>query len=518
VGPGRTARARLVIGLLVASGVLSACTRGPDEATLRRDLQARLDQDFKAGVLEVVGLNRQGSAPAPSADGQAARRLVYFNATMAFRDAYDFGAWEGLSPAVLATVLGATEKGLVGIKQGGNARGDWVRARGSALYEATPDGWRSVRTGLEAGAPRPPVPEGQGAAPLRARELLDTLASEVARIKEPEGPSGRIVEYELSRAVRDITLRLGQLDRVLNVAGGPPGGAYARFAEAVVGHLQRAGRRVQSVPTDGSVENCRLVGRGEAAFGIAQADVAGLALAGEGPFAADGAFTRLRTLGSLFPEAVHLLVLDRSPIRRVADLEGKRVDIGKPASGTRYDALAVLAAHGLGVKDLEEASQDGLARALERLERGEIDALVETTAAPAPAIQAMAARARVRLVPLEPAAAAQLAAAGSGRVRLTLPTNTYPDQTGPVPTVATAALLITTIDVPQGDVAALLRLVFEEGTDLVAQGSAAGARVSRQTARVGLTIPMHPEADRYFAVEEPAARPASSATASGSPR
>jgi TRAP transporter TAXI family solute receptor len=435
---------------------------------------------------------------------------------MAFRDAYDFSAWEGLSPAVLATVLGATEKGLVGIKPGQNAKGDWVRARGSALYEATPDGWRGVRAGPEAGAPRPPVPEGEGAAPLRARELLDTLASEVARLQDPDGPPGRIVEYELSRAVRDITLRLGALERVLNVAGGPPGGAYAGFADALVGRLQRAGLRIQSVPTDGSVENCRLVARGEAAFGIAQADVAGLALAGDGPFAADGAFTRLRTLGSLFPEPVHLLVMDRSPIRRVADLKGKRVDIGKPGSGTRHDAVTVLAAHGLAVKDLKEASQDGLARALERLERGEIDALLETTAAPAPAIQAVAARTRVRLVPLAPEAAARLtAAAGSGRVPLTLPTNTYPGQTEPVPTVATAALLITRVDVTQGDAAAVLKLVFEEGADFLAQGSAAGAKVSRQTARVGLMIPLHPEADRYFAVEEPAT---SAPAASGSSR
>ena len=57
--------------------------------------------------------------------------------------------------------------------------------------------------------------------------------------------------------------------------------------------------------------------------------------------------TTLRALGSLFPEPIHLVVAAGSPIREVADLRGKRVDIGLPSSGTRYDAVMVLEAYGL---------------------------------------------------------------------------------------------------------------------------------------------------------------------------
>ena len=43
--------------------LLAACSRGPDEAALRADVQGRLDQSFKPGLLELAALKRQGSSP-----------------------------------------------------------------------------------------------------------------------------------------------------------------------------------------------------------------------------------------------------------------------------------------------------------------------------------------------------------------------------------------------------------------------------------------------------------------------
>jgi TRAP transporter TAXI family solute receptor len=183
-----------------------------------------------------------------------------------------------------------------------------------------------------------------------------------------------------------------------------------------------------------------------------QADVAAQALAGQGPFAQGGPLTTLRALGSLFPEAVHLVVLPDSPIKAVEDLRGKRVDIGAPQSGTRASALALLAAHGVAVADLREAGQGSPERAVRRLVAGQLDAFFVTIAPPAHSLQELAAKWGLRLVGLRPDAVTRLVGERSGLVTMTIPPNPSPGQGEPVATGATAALLVTPADSPDGEV------------------------------------------------------------------
>jgi TRAP-type uncharacterized transport system substrate-binding protein len=85
----------------------------------------------------------------------------------------------------------------------------------------------------------------------------------------------------------------------------------------------------------------------------------------------------------------------------------------------------------------------------------------------------------------------------SGLVPITLPAHTYPGQAEAIKTVATAAMLVTTSEVPDSEVERLTQLVFT-GVNFAPLGSAEGASVSKQTALRGLTIPMHPGASRIF--------------------
>src|SRR5688572_9750068 len=131
----------------------TACARGPDEVALRAEVQGKLDQRFKPGLFGVVGFRRQGSAPLPASE-RGNRLAVYFNATLRLTQGYDFGDWQGLSPGTLAHVLGATEKGLFGIKAGDSRPGEVIKVYGSSTYEWAGDRWRSVDTtssGVEIG-------------------------------------------------------------------------------------------------------------------------------------------------------------------------------------------------------------------------------------------------------------------------------------------------------------------------------------------------------------------------------
>jgi TRAP transporter TAXI family solute receptor len=221
-----------------------------------------------------------------------------------------------------------------------------------------------------------------------------------------------------------------------------------------------------------------------------QADVAAAAIAGDDVFAGGGPLASLRAVGALFPEAVHLVVLANSPIRGVSQLRGHRVAIGAPGSGTRFDALAVLEAHGLRVADLAEARGDTTDAALTRLTRGQVHAVFLTTLAPARALQQFAVSPGFRLIALDAGAMPPLLERRHGLTPLTLPAHTYPRQAEPVRTVASSALLVTTADAPDAEVAAVADLVFSR---MPAQYSGSGdiIRVSPDNERRGVTIPLH---------------------------
>ena len=82
--------------------------------------------------------------------------------------------------------------------------------------------------------------------------------------------------------------------------------------------------------------------------GFADGDVIAAAVAGSGVFRRPA--THLRIIAALFPEDTHLVVADKSSIQSVADLRGKRVLIGPPASGGLVRARAILTAYRLRVR------------------------------------------------------------------------------------------------------------------------------------------------------------------------
>jgi len=485
-----------VVGLAVAlTGV--GCSRGADEARLRADVQTRLNQDVKPGLFEVVGLRREGSSPLAAGESKAERVLVYFNTTLRLTQDYTFGGWDQLSPSSVAYALGANEKGIFGL-QSQNKTGDVVRAYGSAIYEKSGSGWKPVVS--EATAKTRPVEtttddEGTGLT-SRSKQMIDKLAAMVNL--PPPGVSAQqdeIIAEELQRASENIERRVQRRQRTFTIATGPADGDYAKFGDAMIAAINQLAPTVKlrARISEGSVENARLLATGEADYAIVQGDVAAAAIAGEDAFAKGGALENLRAVGGLFPEAVHVVVPVNSPVKDIAQLKGMRVDLGTASSGSRFDAVAVLAAYGVKLSDLGEARGDGLAAAIARLKRGQLDALFTTAAAPTKALQDLAVTSGLRLLPIRGAAIEQLARTRPGLSPLTLPANTYPKQKDAVATVACATLLVTTAEAPATEVARVSELVFLRMPQRRA-GSADVARVSAANELRGVTIPLHPGA------------------------
>ena len=207
----RTARWTSVgMALLALLAATASCSRGPDAGDLRAEVKGKLDQHFKPGLFELVGLRRQGSSPLPASDTGKKRLAVYYNATLKLNQGYDFGNWEGLSPGTLAQVLGATEKGIYGVKAGESRPGEVIKVYGSSTYEWAGDRW-------QASTPSRP------ASPRSARPGMRLLH---------RGPSSSSIAWPRSstsrrRGSRRTRKRSSRTSSITRSARSPPGGTGA---------------------------------------------------------------------------------------------------------------------------------------------------------------------------------------------------------------------------------------------------------------------------------------------------
>jgi uncharacterized protein len=291
----------------------------------------------------------------------------------------------------------------------------------------------------------------------------------------------------------------------------PPGVGRCQTADV----CGPAGLIVSTRASEGSIANVNAVGSGNVSSGIAQTDVAALAVAGKGPFARTGPARQLRAIANLYGEAIHLVAAKNANIRSVADLRGKRVSLSSEGSGTINSARAILAANRLSERSIQPNYDSG-ERATDLLQSGRLDAMFYVGGAPAALIEQLLDEGIAVLIPIT----------GDGRTRLlraqphlythTIPQGTY-SGTGDVETVAVDALWITDASQPESLVYGILRSVFNPANRPALDAERVGAHFMElaSAAKTG-PVPLHPGAARFYTelgVLEPApAAPPRSAT------
>ena len=479
--------------IVVCCLFLAACSRQPDADRLRSDVQQRLAATYGPDVFSIVDLVRQGAATDSTAPDGQERRVVYYDVVLEFTKDFTLDAWDRPGVASLVTLLGAGPRSISGVRSGGNQAGDQLVAHASAIYRKEGSGWVAVAPPGVSTAQAPALDTG-GPAPVSRRLLatLDEISSSVAR-----GGSGgeRIVQQELERSVARINGRLSRMHKGLPLAGGPDRGEYVAFARALSSLESPGQARIAALITGGGADNIEMLRSGDAVLALAQADTALMAYEGAGPFAARGAFTRLRALGSLYPELVHIVVRDEKAYQRVADLKHKKVALGPAGSAVRATLERVLAAHGLEVGRDYTPVDMPFSAALPLLEAGKVDAAVHVIGIPAAPLRDAVAQAHLKLLPLDRTAIRILVDEQPALMALDIAQGVYPDQDEPVPSVGMSALLLTTTDLTRDEAIELVNRVYKKGYDLLALGSAQGAQVSASSARMGVTVPLHEGAD-----------------------
>ena len=286
----------------------------------------------------------------------------------------------------------------------------------------------------------------------------------------------------------------------LSVATGGTGGVYYIYGGGLANVITKNVANVEATAevTSASVDNAKLIKSGKADLAFMMADVAYDASKGTGKFTDTGKIS-LRSLGVLYSNYTHIVVLDGSPIQKVADLKGKKVSTGSPGSGTEVLANRILEAAGLNpAKDIIP-ERLGVAESAGALKDRKIDAFFWSGGLPTAAVLDLAStpNIKIRLLPQQDELKKMIEKYGPIYFNLVVPKGTYKGFDQDVNVVGVANILVVS-DKMKDDLAyKLIKVMFDKQADLVAVHAEA-KNLTLKSGVVGSPIDFHPGAIKFY--------------------
>jgi TRAP transporter TAXI family solute receptor len=215
--------------------------------------------------------------------------------------------------------------------------------------------------------------------------------------------------------------------------------------------------------TAGSVFNVNAVMSGDLEFGVVQSDRQYQAVHGLSEWLEHGPQNNLRSVFSIHPESVSLMVSIDSGIKEVRQLRGKRVNLGNPGSGPLQNARDALIAFGIQEKDINAEYVKAM-EAPGLLQDERIDAFFYTVGHPNGNIkEATSGRIRVRFLPLGGEPIEQLINRYPYYTRATIPIKFYPNagNSKDIKSFGVKGTLVTSVKVDEKIVYAITKEIFE---------------------------------------------------------
>ncbi len=242
----------------------------------------------------------------------------------------------------------------------------------------------------------------------------------------------------------NLTIGTGALNGVYY----PTGGAICRL----LNEDASKGLHCSVQSTSGSLSNLKELGQGKIQLALVQSDVVHHAAKGTGPFVGQPPNDRLRSLFRLHQESLTLLASATSSITTLADIEGKRVDLGNPGSGERVTSQALLDAMGWQASSFAPVIPAAVNSRLEGLCDGTLDAAFVVAGHPNQGIGDLTGRCKARIIPIEGEQIDRLLKHHPYYQHSRIGANLYPGQPTSVSTFAVTAELIALDSLPEAEV------------------------------------------------------------------
>ena len=275
----------------------------------------------------------------------------------------------------------------------------------------------------------------------------------------------------------------------------PTGGTICRLVNA---GSEEHGIRCAVESTAGSVYNARNIRTGGLDFGVVQSNVQADAWHGVRAFENDTPYADLRAVFSVHADVMHVMVRADAGIDSVADMKGKRVNIGNPGSGTRMVANALMQAAGVMPGDFALTAELESVKQSAALCAGRLDAVIWSAGLPNASSMEATSSCDIKILDLTNAVIDKVLASNSAFAAATIPGGTYPGNADDIASWGPRATFLTDAGTANEVVYTLVKAVFENFDDFKNSHPAFSQLTEAEMLEAGLTAPLHPGAVKYY--------------------
>lgn len=282
----------------------------------------------------------------------------------------------------------------------------------------------------------------------------------------------------------------------ITILTGGSSGVYFPLGGTLAKIYQDVGAKSNSQSTSASAANATTLNQGKAEIGFTMGDAAADAYEGIDSFEEQGAQDKIRSIAALYTNYLQIVATKDSGIETVADLKGKKVAVGAPASGTEIAAKRILGAYGMDYDDIT-ADYLSFAEGVEGMKNGNIDAVVISSGLPNAGVLELATSKDVHIVEIGEDKVLEMQKDYPTFFPTTVPKETYDKMEADVPTLGVKNYLITHEDVSDDVAYAMTRALFEN-IDQMQNSHNAAKGIDIEEALENLPAPLHPGAKKYF--------------------
>lgn len=255
-------------------------------------------------------------------------------------------------------------------------------------------------------------------------------------------------------------------------------------------------QRVTSQASNGSVENLKLMQKGEANIGFTTINVAYEAYNGESSF--DGsAYKDVRILGNLYPNISHFVTLNNGKINTIEDIAGKSFVYGAAGSATEIESNLVLDAHGVDQSTVK-ANYVGFTEAVDLMRNGQVDVVNIYSGVPSAATTELITTFDSKVLNFSDTAIDKLTTDYPWNFKYEIKANTYDKQTEPIITVGQYSAIVVDAGLSEEKAYELTKILWENLTE-IEQGHSIASQFDPTVAAEGTAgVPLHPGAEKYY--------------------
>ncbi len=306
-----------------------------------------------------------------------------------------------------------------------------------------------------------------------------------------------LVIFTLAMVFCFSTLVDAQQKQRIVIATGGTGGVYYPYGGTLAEIINKKVPNVFATAevTGASVENLRLVGKKDVTFGLAMNDTVYQAYVGDGKFKGKK-IDSLRTMLQMYPNVYQIVTLKKYPIKKIADLKGKKVSVGAPGSGTEYKTNLTLPTLGIKYSDMK-VYRLSFAENATQLKDGIIDVGIWSVAPPTSSIIDLSTTHDIRFIPFSNEEVEKVTKAYPFYGKFVLEKTAYKGQTEDILTISVWSSVVCHKDTPEDLVYKITKAIFENRKILVNTHKIAEYTTAKASAQ-NSPIPIHPGALKYF--------------------